>query len=133
MATFSESGVQVHLKTNQAAEKKGFEPRRTSDSSNDDKAAAVMWSSCTLWTLFALGWVFAPCWWVGAAAGLRAGNDRQCLIKRKRGLNPAQSAAWWSNVVLTVLSAAALILVTTLYYGRMGPIQQGAFQPGFLR
>lgn len=125
MAASIVSGVQVNLNTNQAAAKKGFEPRRSSDSSDDDTAAAVMWSSCTLWTLFALGWVFTPCWWVGTTAGLRAGNNRQCLIKRKRGLSPAQSAAWWSNVVLTVLSAVALILAATLLSGRRSAAQEG--------
>lgn len=125
MAASNVSGVQVHLNAQKEAQRKGVQPGRFSGSGDDDTAAAVMWSICTLWTLFALGWVFPPCSWVGTAAGLRAGNDRQCLIKRKRGLSPAQSAAWWSNVVLTVLSAVALIMVTTMLSGRTSAAQEG--------
>lgn len=75
-------------------------------------------SSKSLWVLFALGWFFPPCWWVAAAAGLQGGGDAQCLIQRRQGQSKSHAAAWRASVVMTVLSAAVLVLVLPIYYGR---------------
>lgn len=53
------------------------------------------------WMLFILGWVIAPCWWVGVAMGLTTGADNKFLIVRKQGLKPTQVKAWWANLSMT--------------------------------
>jgi hypothetical protein len=83
------------------------------------------WSSQSFWTAFALGWLFPPCWWAAAAAGLKSGGDRQCLVLKRRCLNPSQAAAWRASVLMSVLSAVVLVLVLSIYYGQPGAPQDG--------
>lgn len=59
----------------------------TTNSSAAPDEADSCWSKGTMWALFALGWVIAPCWWIGVAAGLKTGGPKQCLLKRRRGLS----------------------------------------------
>lgn len=87
---------------------------QSADHNNEDSNGLP---SKLLWALFALGWLFPPCWWV-AAAGLQAGGDAQCLIKRRKGQSRSQTAAWRASVVMTAVSAAVLLLALPIYYGR---------------
>lgn len=90
-------------------------------------------SSKSLWALFALGWLFPPCWWVAAAAGLQAGGDAQCLMQRRKGQSGSQSAAWRAGVAMTAVSAAVLVLALPIYYGRQAVPRAGkqATAPGY--
>jgi len=103
----------------------GERDSRTAGSPDDAPACPCGWSSAGLWTLFVLGWVFPPCWWVGVAAGLKTGSDSQFLIKRRRNLSPAHNTAWWACVLMSVVSTLVLILVLAIYFGQKGPAQQG--------
>ena len=87
------------------------------------------WSSQCLWAAFALGWLFPPCWWAAAAAGLKSGGDRQCLVTRRRDINPSQAAAWRASVLMSLLSCVVLVLVLSIYYGRQS-VQQAGKLPG---
>lgn len=80
--------------------------------------AEPAWSSKTLWALFALGWIIAPCWWAGVAAGLTTGPDSRCLLRRRRGLKPAQVAAWYAHITMTIVSAVLVILVCSIVLTR---------------
>jgi hypothetical protein len=87
--------------------------------------AAPSCASCKavdpMWWLFVLGWVIAPCWWLGVARGLKTGQDRQCLVKRRTDLKPTQNYAWWANVAMTVVSAVLVVLVCAIHLSRPGP------------
>jgi hypothetical protein len=78
------------------------------------------WSSCTMWTLFAVGWLFTPCWWLGVASGLTAGGDSSCLLRRRRGLKQGQKAAWWADLIMSLVSALVVLLVCAIYFSRTG-------------
>lgn len=85
-------------------------------------------SSWFLATMFVLGCVFPPFWWLGVSAGLQTGQDNECLIQRKKSLSPAAARAWFACSIMSVLSASALILVLAIHFGRPGPLQQGELQ-----
>jgi hypothetical protein len=89
-------------------------------SNEDPDKPDPSWSSCTMWTLFAVGWLFAPCWWLGVASGLTAGGDSSCLLRRRRGLKQGQKAAWWAHLIMSLVSALVVLLVCAIYFSRTG-------------
>lgn len=95
-------------------------PNSTAMASSD-----LCWSSKCLWALFVLGWLFPPLWWAGAAAGLKSGQDRQCLIVKRKRLSPKQVAPWRANVLMSLLSAVVLIVVLASYYGQLSTAHEG--------
>lgn len=69
----------------------------------------------SMWVLFIMGWVIAPCWWIGVATGSCTGKDSQCLIKRRQDLKPTQVAAWRANLAMTVISTVLVVLVCSIH------------------
>lgn len=134
MATSAE-GVQVNLPKQQGKKKGTKAPAtlnqfETNPASQDEHTAAVEapgcgWSATGLWVLFALGWVFLPCWWIGVAAGLRTGRDGEFLVKRRKKLSTSQNYAWWACVIMSIVSGLVLILVLAIYFGRKAPEAEG--------
>lgn len=120
----SADGGVVHVMLPSMQPRKGSAPAPPAQPS--DPPACL--GSTGMWALFGLGWVFAPCWWAGAVIGLTAGSDSQCLIRRRRSLRAGQLDAWRACVTMSLLSAAALILVTCLWYGRPGSPADGAWR-----
>lgn len=79
-------------------------------------SADPSWSANTMWTLFAVGWLLAPCWWVGVASGFKIGS----LFKRKKGLNSSQTAAWFAHIFMTVASTVIVIVCASVLAGKKG-------------
>lgn len=73
-------------------------------------------SAKTMWTLFAVGWILVPCWWVGVASGFKLGS----LFKRRRGLNSSQTAAWYSHIFMTVASTVIIVVCCSVLAGKKG-------------
>jgi hypothetical protein len=103
----------------------GLLQRNISSHDLNDQAATCRWSAAGLWTLFVVGWILPPCWWVGVAVGLRGGKDRECLILGRKKLSAAQNAAWWACVIMSLVSVLVLLLVLPMWYGRMSAAQAG--------
>jgi hypothetical protein len=116
-----QSPAQVNIITTRAVA-----PFATTNSISPDRC----WSSKSLWTAFALGWLFPPCWWAAAAAGLNSGGDRQCLVVKCSGLSRAQTTAWRASVLMSLLSCVVLVSVLSIFYGRLS-VQQAGKLPGW--
>lgn len=89
---------------------------------------ARSWSSTQMWVMFGLGWLFTPGWWLGVAAGLTTGKDRQCLLRKRSGLKPGQQAAWVANLIMTVVSTLVVVLVCSIYLTRAAGTHKGPGQ-----
>jgi hypothetical protein len=72
------------------------------------------WSSKTMWTLFAVDWLLAPCWWIGVASGFQMGS----LFKRRKGLTTSQTAAWHAHIFMTVASTVIILVCCSVLVGR---------------
>jgi hypothetical protein len=82
----------------------------------DNTTTDHSWSAKTMWSLFAVGWLLAPCWWVGVASGFKVGS----LFKRKKGLNSSQTTAWYAHIFMTVASAVIVIVCASVLVGKKG-------------
>jgi len=116
-----ESAVHLHMGT-------GQEQQEAAAHKPSSKTGC---SSTCLWALFLFGWICPPLWWAAAAAGFQSGSDSEWLIKRRKGLSTSSTIAWWGCLVMSILGAVALVLTTSIYYGRKGPEQEG--EPGIMQ
>jgi hypothetical protein len=135
MATSAE-GVQVNLPKQQKGKKTAtkapatlnqFEinPAAQDEYTAADEAPGCGWSNTGMWGLFAVGWIFLPCWWIGVVAGLRSGQDGDFLVKRRKKLTTQQTYAWWGCVIMSFVSAIILILALSIALGRKAPEEEG--------
>lgn len=138
MAT-SADGVQVNLPKQQKGRKNAtkapatlnqFEinPAAQDDYTAADEAPGCGWSNTGMWGLFAVGWIFLPCWWIGVVAGLRSGQDGEFLVKRRKKLTTQQTYAWWGCVIMSFVNAIILILALSIALGRKAPEAEGETQ-----
>lgn len=129
-------GVEVHvaLPGHKAAAKHLDDPKSPANPTNVQQNSAIASSTLVnstsphndlcgpsrcIWTLFVLGWVFPPFWWAAAAAGFRPGRDRQCLLLQRKGLSPSQKAAWHASLIMSMISAVAIIMAFAIHYGQL--------------
>jgi hypothetical protein len=82
----------------------------------EDAAVDASCSSKSMWALFAVGWLLAPCWWIGVASGFQLGS----LFKRRKGLNTSQTAAWYAHIFMTVASTVIIVVCCSVLVVKKG-------------